>query len=291
MNTRTKLWIIILAMVVLAALFFTATALPGISLAPGNSDVFSFGQPKVTGGAAVNLAGSGNMILRIIYIIAIVLLPVIVILLIFSKTARKQFLRSLIAIIPLLLLLFFFRQISQQPNNNANTILPKPGGAPQNLATTGKQLAVTSGNIPAWLVSATTIGVALIITIIVVGVAWYVVRHRQKSPDAADRIAKEAQNALDALKSGADLKNVVIRCYYQMNEILNQERGIQREEAMTPREFETRLEKSGMPGSAVRELTRLFEEVRYGTRVPGLEDEVAAVASLTAIVDACKVHP
>ena len=290
MSGRTKLLTLILAVVVLAALFFTATSLTGITLAPGNSNVFSFGQPQLPSEGVPASQSSSFTLLRIIYIIAIVLLPVIVALLIFSKTARKQFLRSLIAVLPLLALLFLFQQLSQQNKGNTNTIQPGSLNASQNLANAGNQVTVTGGSLPEWLVYAVTIGVAVILSALVIGIVWYVVRRNQKHPDSVDLIAKEAQQALDALKSGGNLKNVVIRCYYQMNEILTQERGIRRDEAMTPREFEAQLQKTGMPGSAVRELTRLFEEVRYGTRVPGLEDEVAAVASLTAIVDACKVH-
>lgn len=56
---------------------------------------------------------------------------------------------------------------------------------------------------------------------------------------------------------------------------------------MTPGEFALRLEQSGLPGDAVRRLTRLFERVRYGNQKAGLKDTNEAVACLTAILQYC----
>jgi NADH:ubiquinone oxidoreductase subunit 6 (subunit J) len=291
MNIKHKLLVLLLSIIVVAALFFLATGLSGVQLAPGTPDVFSFNQaPSASQGGGTPQASSLMMVLRIIYIVAIVLLPVLIILLIVSKQARKQFLRSLIGLVPIIILLFAFRQLTQQTARPADTQPPGYPASAQNAQGIGKQTVVTPAATPAWLVTAATIGVAVIITVLVAGIAWFLVRRNRKEEDSFGRIAQEAQNALDALKSGANLKNVVIRCYYQMNEILKEEKGIRRDASMTPREFETRLEKGGLPGSAVKELTRLFEEVRYGTHVPDMEDEVVAIASLTAIIDAVKVH-
>ena len=291
MNIKHKLLVLLLSIIVVAALFFLATGLSGVKLAPGTPDVFSFNQAQsASQGGGTPQASSLMMVLRIIYIVAIVLLPVLIILLIVSKQARKQFLRSLIGLVPIIILLFAFRQLTQQTARPADTQPPGYPASAQNAQGIGKQTVVTSAATPAWLVTAATIGVAVIITVLVAGIAWFLVRRNRKEEDSFGRIAQEAQNALDALKSGANLKNVVIRCYYQMNEILKEEKGIRRDASMTPREFETRLEKGGLPGLAVKELTRLFEEVRYGTHVPDMEDEVVAIASLTAIIDAVKVH-
>ena len=56
---------------------------------------------------------------------------------------------------------------------------------------------------------------------------------------------------------------------------------------MTPREFEVYLTQNGMPREPVQQLTRLFELVRYGAVTAAPADEQHAVASLTAIVEAC----
>jgi hypothetical protein len=57
---------------------------------------------------------------------------------------------------------------------------------------------------------------------------------------------------------------------------------------MTPREFVRSLTAMGLPELAVQRLTRLFEDVRYGARVTGDQEEGEAIASLTAIVDASR---
>ncbi len=289
MNIRNKPWLALVSIIVLAALFLLAAGISQVQFAPGSLATFGFGPTPTPSQVSPAIQNDSMLeILRIAYIVGIILLPILIITLIVSKRARKQFLRSLIGVLPFILLLFVFKKMTEQAGKPTAEPAPvSPPGAP-NLANAGKLITITAAAPPAWLIVGATVGVAIIITAIIAGIAWYFLQRNRKEENSLGLIANEAQNALDSLKSGGDLKNVVIRCYYQMNEILKLERGIRRDEAMTPREFEARLTSAGMPGSAVRELTRLFEEVRYGLHSPGLEDEVAAVASLTAIVDACK---
>ena len=103
-----------------------------------------------------------------------------------------------------------------------------------------------------------------------------------------EQLAKEAKGALDALKGGAELRDTVMRCYFEMSRVVSEERGIRRERAMTPREFEERLGELGLPERHVVQLTRLFEGVRYGSKETGEREADQAVASLSAIVDACR---
>jgi len=76
-----------------------------------------------------------------------------------------------------------------------------------------------------------------------------------------------------------------------MSRILSQERGIQRHHDMTPREFERRLAAVGLPERHVRQLTRLFERVRYGAREAGEAEEQQAITCLTVIAEACRRAP
>lgn len=138
-----------------------------------------------------------------------------------------------------------------------------------------------------WLVLATSVGLAVLMTGLLVGGAWFVWRRFHPPASPLKQLAQEAQGALESLQVGADLKDVVKRCYVQMARVLDEQRGIRRQRYMTPREFERRLEDAGLPGEAVRQLTRLFEDVRYGTRVTGEQEERRAMACLRVIVDAC----
>jgi hypothetical protein len=132
----------------------------------------------------------------------------------------------------------------------------------------------------AWVV------MGLVLLLALGGVAWLVVRTiRAQQP--AKKLAGEATAALHALADGLDLKDVILRSYQQMAALVSRERGIEREESATPREFEKILIDGGLPPEPVRELTRLFEKVRYGARPGNNEDKRAAAACFTALRDAC----
>jgi hypothetical protein len=61
---------------------------------------------------------------------------------------------------------------------------------------------------------------------------------------------------------------------------------LQRQEAMTPREFELLLAGAGLRDDHIGQLTRLFERVRYGGAAASERDEQEARACLSAIVQA-----
>jgi hypothetical protein len=101
---------------------------------------------------------------------------------------------------------------------------------------------------------------------------------------AEDAVAREAERAIRALHTGSDIQNVIVRCYLQMSQALQKERGIKLEATMTARDFEHLLEARGIPHAPVHQLTRLFEAARYGRRSSGPEEEREALDCLNAIV-------
>jgi hypothetical protein len=112
--------------------------------------------------------------------------------------------------------------------------------------------------------------------------AW-LVRWRKEQALTSDPLKREAEHALRALLMGADLKDVIIRCYQQMSLVLQKEQGIELEETMTAREFERLLAARGVPQLPVCQLTRLFESARYGWRQPSPDEKQAALDCLKAI--------
>ena len=144
---------------------------------------------------------------------------------------------------------------------------------------------------PPWLITATAIGLGILSAMIIVGTVWSIWRRRPRPATPLQRLAQEAEEAIASLRAGADLKNTVTRAYYQMGQVLNERRGIERDQAMTPREFERHLHQAGIPEEPVRRLTRLFEGVRYGDKTPGKDQEDQAIACLTFIVEACNRIP
>ncbi|MFO7170242.1 MAG: DUF4129 domain-containing protein [Chloroflexota bacterium] len=142
---------------------------------------------------------------------------------------------------------------------------------------------------PQWLVLLVSFALGLA----VVGAIWLLVyrARRQKPASAQAQIVRGAQNALAEIEAGAELIDEVLRCYAEMSRVLSGQRGVQRDKAMTPREFESRLAAAGLRDEHIRRLTRLFESVRYGSREPGEREEREAVECLQAIVAAYTSSP
>jgi hypothetical protein len=127
-----------------------------------------------------------------------------------------------------------------------------------------------------WLV-----GIALLVSSILLGV-WIFVPSRQET--TIDLLGLEAEKARQALMTGLDLKDVILKCYRQMSLAVEKEQGIERKDFMTTREFEDVLEAAGMPHAPIHQLTQLFEAVRYGNWQPNPMDEQKAIDCLQAIV-------
>jgi hypothetical protein len=226
--------------------------------------------------------------IRVIYLLAIVTIPIVMIYLIISPTARKRLLKFLLRSLPFLLVLYFFILFLKRLSGNNTPDTPMIVGSPANQAAQGQVPPLPPIPNPS---ETTIVIISVIISVImvsIIGVAlWFLWRRRQPDNSPKQLIARQAQSALDALQAGGDLKNTIIRCYYQMSAVINQQRGIQRSQAMTPHEFEQYLASNGLPGEPVSQLTHLFEEVRYGDLPAGAAEEQVALNSLTAIIEAC----
>ena len=100
-------------------------------------------------------------------------------------------------------------------------------------------------------------------------------------------LAEEADLALNAIRNGEDMGDMIIRCYLQMETIVKEEKGIQRNESLTPREFEEQLAENGIPEEQILQLTLLFEKARYGNRESDFEERQLAIECLSSIIQAC----
>ena len=97
-------------------------------------------------------------------------------------------------------------------------------------------------------------------------------------------LAKPFEKARRNILDGMDLTEVILRCYQEMGQILQQEGGIERQVYTTPTEFEAQLNAAGLPRAPVHELTQLFEHVRYGRFTPTHDDEQEALSNLHKII-------
>ncbi len=125
------------------------------------------------------------------------------------------------------------------------------------------------------------------LAVVVVLLAIWVINWKIGQARAGDPLKLEAEWAVQALRTGLDLRNVIVRCYQQMSLALQKEQGIEREEGMTVREFERLLQAKGLPNAPVHQLTQLFEVARYGDRPLDAGDEQNAFDCLNAIVQYC----
>ena len=133
--------------------------------------------------------------------------------------------------------------------------------------------------------------VSLLIVLGLVFLVWRMYRvwqvMNQRPARSLQDLARIARSSLRDLSDGRETTDVIMNCYFRMSDAVSDRKNLQRGLSMTPAEFAARLEEAGLPGDAVRRLTRLFEGVRYGARKAGPKDVNEAVACLTTILQYC----
>jgi hypothetical protein len=261
---------------------------------PGNPFSFSFGQPPQ---GANGTMGNGNwvlVILRGLLILCAIIVPIYVFINLLTPEGRRRLLKGLFQFSVLLLLLYFLSRLAESASKQNQRQVAQPtielGGGLSTPGSEAENQAPDQTKASPWLDVGICLGLALVLAVLITILAWGIYRaSREAAGDATARLADEAQDALDALLAGGNIRDTVIRCYIQMTQVLAKERNVRREEAMTPREFqEILLTKLKLPETPVRRLTNLFEAVRYGDYRPGKREEMEAIDSLTAIAAACK---
>ncbi|MGZ9166715.1 MAG: DUF4129 domain-containing protein, partial [Anaerolineales bacterium] len=134
--------------------------------------------------------------------------------------------------------------------------------------------------------------VSVVVILLLVFLAWRLRRFwrefaGQGASKSLSELARVTRSSLRDLSSGRDSTDVIMNCYFRMGDVVADKRKLQRGAAMTPAEFAIRLEYAGLPGDAVKKLTRLFESVRYGGNRSGPTEVNEAVACLTTILHYC----
>ncbi len=299
MKTQRKRRLIVFSAVAVVAMLLLAAGLSGLKLQRGRSLEFwlslllgDMDQIDYVDYAPV----SGEKLVSFVRILMagiLVLLPLAIIAFILYPDVRKRVLREFLRVLAFVAIFYLVSQMGilegmqEFPETMEEVLSPEPvGEAPAGFSEESVPEFMASS--PSWFVWAASFVLALVVVALLLWVGWSFMRRFSQKQEPMAEIAQEAQSALDALQSGADFRNTIIRCYHEMGEALKVERGIQRGYAMTPREFERRLTDRGLPVAPVNQLTRLFEAVRYGTLAPGEQEEDQAIASLRAIVAASK---
>jgi hypothetical protein len=276
---RRQGFLVVYLCAAVGALIVLAASLPRLSFRPGRVFDLNGGTGLDTsGGAPAHLADLSAWRL-VIAAIVVAALAYFVLALLFSSRLRwqllQQFARVLLVVLLFYLILGWLFGTPQPlpPPPPAEGVPPPPPAVP------GEPLPPFVPQPTPWLVALVSLALA---APLVAGI-WYFWR-RGRRP--ASPITTLAQAAIESIQAGGDVHSVVLRCYLEMSEVIGRERGIERERAMTPREFAQHLAASGVRDTHIQQLTRLFEGARYGAQPPSAQDERAAVECLTAIVRA-----
>jgi hypothetical protein len=285
MNRRQ--WLSVFSIFILIALVMLASSLHDVQFQPGRQLPTDAGnQPQLPLPVTDPLAGTP--LWKIILTWAAFLVFAILLLYLLPPEIRKRLIKQVISFTATLLALYLalrYRVIqipalsdgkpvqSSQVDFGAGANLPAPTFQPP---------AMTS-----WAIYVISLVVLLTLLILAwFGYRWWR-RFNARSFSNLDALAEIARSSLDDLASGREVSDVIIQSYVRMSEVVKERRGLHRDESMTPREFETRLESAGLPAHAVKRLTRLFESVRYGARSSSPSDINEAMACLNSIVQAC----
>ena len=284
------LGVALVAMLLLSAGVSEIELLPGVS-APGTREV----EGEALGDVPPEIDEAFRTAFRIFATIIVVGLPLVIIYSLLTPEARKNLLKGMVPIVLFGLFLYVALRASSNVDEKVQptpTVVAEPDRAtpvPEEFVeAAAEETAEIDAAAPEWLIWGTIVILALILALILVGVVRFLLRYRTAQPSPLADLAEQAEDAAEAIRAGADLRDTVMLCYYRMSQTLQEQRGIWRERAMTPREFETYLVRSGIPGEHVQRLTRLFEKVRYGAKTIGVEDERQALSSLGAIVEYCR---
>lgn len=277
------------------AIILLAAGLSDLELQPGQTFPMGvLGEHPSTGGSLGGLPAIRLPFARywpvVIVLLFIAIFGLWIITFILRPQARKRMLARLISYILIFLTIYLFfnllwsLDLTPFPNpagkTSSSEVVTEPAGQAEERPAPPSFIV----DPPQWLV-----GLIVLLTMTALfSLIWLLWRLRRPVSEASplDLFVREAQQTIDELQTGHDLKDTVRRCYRDMHRILSEQRGLERQAAMTPREFEAYLTELGLRDEHIHRLTRLFESVRYSPQTPGQREEREALACLNAIVDA-----
>jgi hypothetical protein len=273
---RKKRIILILALMAII-LVILAAGLPELELKSGRALEFTPGESS-PGNEILSIAVILMTIYRVILILAGVLFPLAIIFFLRTKAGRKRLLVLVIVAAAFLLIMGNVDKLKLDVEPLELAPIEALEESPKNVQEEEME------DPPYWFITL----ISFIISAVILGLVIYLWYRFKPRPDSLDEVAQKAEETIEEIKAGGNLKQGIIRCYFEMSEAMDKERGVKRQVAMTTREFESRLGEAGLDLSPVIRLTRLFEKVRYGDRDLGKSEENEAVSCLTEIIESIR---
>jgi Domain of unknown function (DUF4129) len=287
-----KSWAVLAACLAVLMLVLLAAGLgnlhfqPGRSFAQGKSLSFQFSIEKVSEEIA-----SIPTWKQVVFLFLVFLLVIIVIALLppkWRKKILKYFLRYALFVLFLWYIVKNFRVLLPALNL---AMAGTPKSSVPNLTETAQSVFMPP-QVPSMVLYLISLGIILALALIVFLISrrWLQKQDLQKNSRPLEGMAKIARSSLADISSGRNWEDVIINCYARMSDVAGTQRGLHRRKDLTAGEFAFRLEGSGLPGEAVRRLTRLFEAARYGVRHASREETAEAIACLTTVLNACGIN-
>jgi hypothetical protein len=284
---RKRVWVFLACAIAIGAMILLSAGISELELQPGQPlPRFRAGEDAMRPLPRFLDSSLARHIVGLVYALAFLLIPFSIVYLIVSPKARRRAIRTLLLVFCFVALLLFY----PRPPALEEQVQVQP---PTDLSGEGVLAPAVEfmANPPQWAELGMAIGLALLLAAGLVGALWIMWQRGRRPETPLEQLAEEAEGAIGALQAGADLRDTVMRCYFEMSRVLREQQGLRRDVAMTPREFEQYLAEEGLPEEQVGRLTRLFEMVRYGAKVAGKREELEAIDCLTAILEACRSLP
>ncbi len=283
MKLQKRLWPLLFMGIALTAIIILSAGINDLEFLSGKPFKIGFEPVDTAGEAVADTDDYALTLYRILLVGYLVCIPIAFFLI--SPQKRKL---ALLFLVLLFFIFAFLDRITVYLIGVMRNALQLP--AEMLLSLPGRDFGGTikfTPSTPQWFTLIVSTGVALLIVI----ATFFLVRRffTHRSPPTGP-MRNAAQDAIEALRGGADLKDTVVHCYLEMGQVLMKKRGITRTKDMTPREFERSLLPSSLPHESLYQLTRLFEEIRYGNKAPGEKESRNAVRCLTAIIKACETE-
>lgn len=284
-----KFWIILLSVLAVGALLGLATGMSSMSFREAQD--FGSDQPSSSRASPADLIRTVLAVpvqtQLVFWFLVVGMFALIAVLL--SPEARKRLLRSLFrAFFTYWALYLLFTRYPQILTRLSMSFTPSGNSVPAEVSNSVPPPAFTPPPSASWM----TYLASLAIMVLAVFFVWkaygmWKVLQASSSEEPVRKLARIARVSLQDLSSGRDSTDVILNCYFRMSDVVAERRNLNRGASMTPHEFATRLEQAGLPGEAVKQLTRLFETVRYGGGRTSPVMVREAVACLTAILQDC----
>lgn len=284
MKLQKRLWPLLFMGIALTAIIILPAGINDLEFLPGRPFIIGFDSVDTAGEAVADTDDYALTLYRILLIGYLAFIPIAFFLI--SPKKRK---RVLLFLVSLFFIFAFLDRITVYLLGVMRDPLQLPTGMLLSLPWRdfGGSIIKFTPSAPQWFTVIISTGIALLI---VITIFFLLQRFFIRRSPPTDPMRLAAQDAIEALQGGADLKDTVVHCYREMGQVLMKKRGITRTKDMTPREFEKSLLPTRLPHEALHQLTRLFEEIRYGNKALGQKENQNAIRCLKAIIKACETE-